>query len=716
MRNLIRHLLYFTASTWLTQLPAESDLTTAEVVELEPFIIESYGRVDDFAVVSVEYVDEADLQRLAQATLGETLSWVPGVSASYFAPGASRPVIRGLEGFRIRMLRDDIGTLDVSESSPDHGVALEPLLVREVDIHRGPSALLYGSAAIGGAVNSASRVLPETPPPRTMVGSQEVRFDSASQGFSGAAYSQATAEGVVIALAGSVRDSDDYEINGNARTAAYDATFNPIVNDPVAGVAVPIENPSGRLPNTFHESRSWSAGLAWLPESLPIGLNGAYSRYDSTYGVPYQFPGDSADLFGDTSLDLRHERFDLEARTELDHPALMGLDAHFGYADYRHVELFNGRAKDADKAFEDVVYDQHALEARLDWYLQPFDWWRAVAGVNGLRTVRENSFLARPPREETRIPYWFETDSLGWFLLQTFTVEELTLQVGGRYEWQSIARDDFGIITTQRDYGSSAAASLTWRRQSEGLLRNFAVTPSLSYVERLPSSTERYAFWPNPAINRFLIGGDRDGVPLAKERSLGGELGVEIQLGQFGGRFNGYYYEYDNFIFLQDQFGLQNPARYVEKDATFWGYEGELSWLQPLLGGASLKVSAMSDYVRGHNETDDQPLPRMPPLRIGSRLDLNWRGFDAGFEARYAFAQDRVQPQTETVLPELETDAYTELNADFAYTLRVGSTEATAFLRASNLLDEERRVHTSFLKDVAPLPGRSFSLGMRLSY
>ncbi len=641
------------------------------------------------------------------------------MSSSYFGPGASRPIIRGFDGYRVRTLQDGIGTLDVSDSSPDHGVALEPLLIREITIHRGPGALLYGNSAIGGAVNATSRNFPEELPGDPLTGSLESRYDSAAEGKSAAGYAHLTVGETVFTLTGSARESEDYDIPGKARTAEYDRTFVPLVNVPGFGT-VPVPNPSGTLPNTAHESTSYSVGASWMPEDLPITLGGAYSRFDSEYGIPYQYAGDPNDLFGFSSLSLRHERFDANARFEPGGGFLDTLHLHLGYADYSHTEKFDGRGKDADKAFDDTLFDQHALEARVEWFHRASESLEGVVGLHLQRQDLSASFLSAPPLATSRFGNRFETDNLGLFALETATVGDFVLQAGGRFESQTIrdrSLEEFGIVDDLRDRSSSFAVSLTWGRQGTGVFDEVALGPTISLVERIPTATERFAFWPNPAIQRFLIGGDKDERPLGTEKALGLEFGLEARSGPWSGRLSVYHYDYTDFIFLQDVTGPGNLAEYVDRDATFRGFEIELGWQRQLTSsGAVVTATVMSDYVRGQNETDDQPLPRIPPLRIGSRLEWEWKNLAAGLEYRHAFSQDRVQPETDTVLPELETDAYDEVNFDVAWDFDFRARTLTVFLRGTNLLDEERRIHTSFIKDVAPLPGRSFNLGARLSF
>lgn len=691
------------------------------VFELEEFsvVAERFGEVGDYSLVSVQVLEAEELQRQIQTTLGETLAWEPGLNASYFGPGASRPVIRGLGDYRVRMLVDDIGTLDVSENSPDHGMPLEPLLIRRVDIHRGPDALLFGNAAIGGAINSQTRYLPDALPERPLSGAVETRYETASDGRSAAAYGTARAGDLALRLTGARRNADDYAIPGQARTSSYEQTFNPQVNNPSLGLSEPVPNPSGRMPNTSIESETASVGALWEPESARGRLGLAYSRYESSYGVPYQYGGDANELFGDTSLDMRQSRLDLDASLDLDLDTVERLRFRLGQADYSHEEIFSGKAKDADKVFEDTTMGLDSTEARLDIYHQLFENLEGVAGVHGFARELEASRLTAPRSPASRVTNLFDTQNLGAFLVETWTAGRWTLRGGYRYEQQTIedlSLQGFGFTREADASSQSLALGLTWRDYQIWGFDELALTANVSRIERLPSETERYAFWSNAAIQRFIIGADNAGTPLDTERSHALELGFEAHRGDWSGRLNVYQYDFEDFIFLQDIKGIGNLAQYVAKDALFRGGEAELTWRVREDAESVLRLKGMVDWVRGENQTDDTHLPRIPPLRIGTRLEYERGVWECGTELRYAFAQERVQEETTVAQPELETDDYLELNLDASYRWALAHGELSLFARASNLLDAERRTHASFLKDVAPLPGRSLSLGARWSF
>ncbi len=703
-------------------LPAQDllqPLESSPVEELEEMTVVAEAVVAGppllgFSGQSTSTVSAETLSLNAASTLGETLAWEPGVSSGYFGPAASRPVLRGFEGVRVRMLRDDLGTFDLSDISPDHGVALEPFLLESVEIHRGAASLLYGNSAIGGAVNARSRVLAREMPERPVSGGWETRYDTNGDGLAGAGYLTLAEGPWVFRFTGSARDSGDIRIPGRARSGAYQILENPGVYNPATGTVVPVPNPDGVLPNSSHEGSTWSAGLSWLPENLPLFLGVSYSRFDNLYGVPYHYPGDATDLYGDHTLDLGQDRFDLEGRMEFEEGFISRMDARLAYAAYRHAELFEGLGKDRGRDFPDTTLEKDAIETRVDLHHGRED--GRFAGVIGISGGTEDLTALRavfPPPDLQQVRSTLRSDSAGLFLLEKYRAGEWTAQLGYRAEKLRIhdhSLEQFGIFQGQNDLSHSGSLSLGWERENAGPFDRLAATGTLSGVERLPSAVERYAFWNNAGIGRFLVGGDLDGTPLRAEESLGYELGVEAEKGPLRGRLNLYRYDFDNFIFLQEAPGLTGgfgrAAQYIERAASFTGFEAEAAWQIR----EELSLSLMSDYVRAENEDDGEPVPRMPPLRFGGRLEWKSGDFTAGLEVRHATAQDRVKPAPR---PELPSGSYTLVNADASWTLPVSNHELTLFLRAVNLLDEEARVSTSFRKDVAPLPGRGLTLGIR---
>ena len=583
---------------------------------------------------TVRQVPAEVLQRNAQTTLGETIGWEPGVSSSYFGPGSSRPVVRGFEGVRVRMLRDDLGTFDLSDLSPDHGVTLEPYLLDTVEIHRGPASLLYGNSAIGGAVNARSKVLARERPERAISGGWETSYDTQGDGTAAAGNLSLMTGPLVFRFTGSGRDSGDISIPGRARSGAYEILENPSVYVPETGTAVPVPNPDGTLPNSAHRGSSWSAGVSWLPEDSRFLLGASYSRFDSRYGVPYFYPGDATDLYGDYAIDLQQDRFDIEGRTNLEGGFITKVETHLAYGAYRHAELFTGKGKDHGRDFPDSVFEKDAIEGRFDLHHVGFE--GKLSGVTGISAGTEDFTAVRtvfPPPDAQQVRSTFRSDGAGAYFLEKLELGEWSAQAGHRVEKLRIldqSLDQFGIYRGENDFSHSSSGSLTWQREQAGPLDRLGVTAIVSAVERLPTAGERYAFWNNAGIGRFLIGGDLDGTPLSSEKSTGYELGIEMKREPVTLRLNGYHYDFDNFIFLQevvaDTGGFGRAVQYIERPATFTGFEAEMDWKLR----EELKLTLMSDYVRAENTADDEPIPRMPPLRFGGRLEWSTDRFTAG--------------------------------------------------------------------------------------
>lgn len=664
---------------------------------------------------TVRVVPEATLRRNAAASLGETLGWEPGVSSGYFGPGASRPVIRGFEGVRVRTLHNDIGTFDLSDISPDHGVAIEPMLLESAEIHRGPAALLYGNSAIGGAVNSRSKAIARVLPDRPLTGGIESRYETNGSGLVESGLLTFAHESWVLRFTGSLRDAGDIAIPGHARSDDYERLENPRVYDPGAGLTFPVPNPRGVLPNSAHEGSSASVGVSYLPPSAGIEFGGSYSHYANRYGVPYFYPGDATDLFGDHTLDMTLDRIDLESRIRFD-GWISKAEGRLAVGTYDHGEYFTGKGKDDGRDFLDTRLCKDSLESRLDLHHRE---WHGFTGMAGVSLLHEDLSTLRtifPPPDLQRVNGGFESVGGGVYFLETYQRGDWSARLGHRIETtrvRDLSLESIGYVAQEREVSTSLSASLAWEKTHVGPLDRLKVTGIVSDIERAPTATERYAFWNNAGIGRFLVGGDLDGTPLSLEQSLGQEIAIEAARGPLIARLNAYHYDFENYIFLQEDpaltGGFGRAVQYIERAARISGFEAELEWKL----NDAFTLTTMSDAVHAHNVTDDQPIPRMPPWRFGTRLEWSHQDWTAGMEIRHATEQDRVKPHPRG---ELTTDAYTMVNLDVSRTIQAAPCQVTFFLRATNLLNEEARLSTSFRKDVAPLPGRGLALGLRCDF
>lgn len=675
--------------------------------------------VSDLAIQPVMKLAGKELQRRALGTLGETLAGMPGVTSNYFSPGASRPVIRGFEGYRVRMMRDGLSTMDLSDTSPDHGVAVEPILAEEIEVHRGPASLLYGNGAIGGAVNVKTRSYARERPPHAITGGVDSRYETASEGWAESGWVAVQGGPFVLQLTGSIRESEDIRIPQTARTPESDLLSNPRTRDPRTGVLSNVPNPSGRLPNSFHQAESYSIGLSLLPEDSPLWSAFSFSNHESRYGLPYSFDGDINSFFGDAVIDFTQERYDWEAGYDFDEGIIESIQVKVANSQFAQDEQIIGRQKDQGRFISDTLLSKDVTEGRLSIYHSGFG--DRLDGVVGVHAFTEKFSASRllVISPERRVASYFDTTNLGVYALEKLTVGDFRFQLGGRWEEQTILNR---TLVTRPAVGLSKsayslAAAATWEKRDWLTMDRFALTAIYSRTQRIPTSIERYAFWNSAALGRYLVGGDVDGQELDLEQSTGVEFNLDAKWKRGAVHLSGFHYDYDNFIFLQELprgVTLQRSATYIERAATFFGWEAEIEAHLLKRDQQRVTLKFLGDYVRGYNEKDREFIPRMPPMHLGGRLECEFGRFSGGLELRHALEQTRVKTGFRS---ESGTDPYTLINADFAWQIMRGDRyELSMTLQATNLLDADARQSTSFRKEVAPMPGRGFSIGMQLRF
>ncbi len=649
-----------------------------EVYELDDFIVSAGPGLRSLAdyAAPVDIVTASELSHDSGGSLGAVLDWQPGVSATSFSSGASRPILRGFDGPRVRILESGIEALDASDTSPDHGVAVEPLLVERIEILRGPSTLLYGGSAIGGAINVIDKTMPRSMPAENEVeGAIEARYDTVSEGQTYIGHATVGKDNWALAVTGLHRDAEDYNIPGDAVEEEDAAHKN--------------------LENSFHDSNLYSVGGSWF-FSEENRLSASFSRYESRYGVPgHGHDDDHGGGGGDhedeesVSIDLERDRYDLEL--ELVDPAawIEAIRVRLGYTDYTHKELEGGSTG--------TVFDRSGWELRGEAAHAP--WAIIDEGVFGIQ-ISDTEFEATG--EEAFTPK-SDTEIQALFFSQHIHGNPLHYEFGGRLERAGISPDERD--SDYEEVALSVAASIIWEIDEKQSL-----SLQLQRAQRHPTSTELYADGPHHATRQYEIGDPN----LDIETAYGADLSYFLETNGWNAEISVFYTYFEDYIFAEDQeFETDELHTYQFKavDAQFYGLEAQFDYALLQTEETQLLLSLMGDYVRATNEDDGSDLPRIPPMRIGSRLALEQSNWDAGLELRYAFEQQDTAPE------EPGTGDYLQVNADYSrnFDLR-GNRQLTLFLRGENLLDQTIRNHTSFLKDEAPLPGRNLTLGARLSF
>ena len=620
------------------------------------------------------------LTTVRQPTLGETLAALPGVSTTYFGPGASRPILRGLGANRVRVLANSTDTLDASNTSPDHAVAVEPFLVKRIEVVRGPASLLYGSAAVGGVVNVIDHRIESELPPRAVSGLLDTSVTDNGAGYAaGAALDVALLaqrednSGLVLHLDGFRREADDLEVPGFS-------------GQPGA--------PKGELINTDLAAKGASAGLSYVSETFDAGLN--YNGFDTIYGVPNE---------ENVSIDLRQRRLDASADATVDFGVFTGARAKFAYSDYEHREL--------EGAEVGTILGQEGVDTRLELLNGELAGWTGALGAQFSHTDLSAA------GEEAFIPT-HRTDTAALFLFEELARDRVIWQVGARVEQRRIDADAFSSPG-----GATRAARSDDRTTFSG---SFGAIPTLnpgyklawttSYTERAPTGQELYADGPHVGTAAYEIGD----AGFDDERSLGAELSLRKVAGLVTGSLTGFVNTFDGYLFeegtgvLVDETNTPDPAgelertRFVQRDALFYGAEAEAVWHLHQAPRHALDLTTALDYVRAIERESEADLPRIPPLK--ARLALDWRknAWRLGADLVVLAEQNDAAPR------ETATDGYALLGLGAGYCVETGHATYDFFVRASNLTDEDARVHTSFLKDIAPLPGRAFTAGVRADF
>jgi iron complex outermembrane receptor protein len=687
----LRSLSLVTTLTVATLAPAQTITPASDGHEhghlhLEDLIVTAspLARAPDEISAPTSVLAGDALTRRQQPTLGETLAGLPGVDSTYFGPGASRPVIRGLGGDRIRVLTGGVGTLDASVASPDHAVSLDPLLIERVEVVRGPAALLYGGGAIGGVVNVIDGRIPEELPAGPVTGRFEVRGGTVADERATAAVLTGAAGKIAWRIAGFRRSTADVGIPGFAETDSGQAEHNEAEDGPLA---------YGTLPNSATDTSGASFGLSYINGRGHLGF--AYSGLNSLYGVPGHAhhaeaaPGAGAEDHSGVRIDLRQRRWDVHGEWLAPVGLLRAARLQLGVADYRHVEL------EGDEVGTQFGNDAH--EGRLELLHVPLG---GLEGALGWQFSRSD-FTAEG--EEAFVPPTV-TDQQAVFLYEELVHGDWTAQFGARVDRQKVTPAAASGHAARRHTGGTFTAGLIWRLSEAGSL---AVSASAN--ARAPNAQELYADGPHAGTGAYEIGD----ATLGTERARGLDVSYRHRRGPVTGEVSVFLNRFDGYIYEQatgaEEDGLPVYA-FVQRDAELYG--GEVEVVYHLHEGRDelTDLRLFADTVRAASTDAGTPLPRTTPVRFGAGFDWQRGPWTLSAEWRRVSRQDRLAPG------ETATAGHDLVGLDAAWRFPAGRAHGEIFLRGSNLLDATARVHASFLKDVAPLPGRGFTAGVRLSF
>ena len=744
------------ASFGLLQSAAQS----GQIEELEALTIKSspLGVSTKNVTQAWSVLTDEKLDKAKGVTIADTLSDTPGISQTTFGPTANRPMIRGLDKFRIRMLQNGTDTFGVSAQSEDHVVPIDPLMVDRIEVLRGASSLLYGGSAIGGVVNVIDRSIPTSlfsTPGATLLSS----YTSVNEGLSYGATAFGSSDKFSFQINGFKREYEDYDT----------PTF--YTEDHHSGA---LKGPYNIVENSHSDSSSIGFGGSYMLDSGFAGFS--YSKYENDYGVP----GEHAE--SETLIEMESDRFEFRYEIEVsDSDWLTGVDLNIGYGDYKHSESgyedeagpdnILGTTDDERDYHTHATYLREGSEGRIGFEHEIGDF-RGVFGIHGLfdefKIDGEESILGGQTKVWTltagpdTVPNTpddvnvstsspsnpkitgEESSRLALFLIEEYDLsDDTTLNTGIR--WESIDRDYEGTSDIE-DSTFSASGGV-----SHVLNELWNISGNINYSERTPDTAELYSDGAHHATESYEIGNKN----LDNESAVGVEVIVRKTVGKVTGQFSIFHTKYNDYIFLEEgedirdsEGNLKNDFVYPELDgddgipdtgdenereagfpagveglpvkeyeavkAEFQGIEFEIDWLASENSGYDLLLSAYGDMLRGKNKSESVNLPRIPAARLGFGFEIQQEKFDFGMKLTRSFKQDKVAVHDDH--SEDTTAAYSLLNAFASYDLNFGDSVGELFVKGYNLTDELAYNHSSVLKQYAPLPGRSVEIGLKFDF
>ncbi len=652
------------------------------------------GGLTSESLVGVSVVGKEELSQRMAGSVGELLKYEPGVSSTFFGPGASRPVIRGQGGDRIRMLDNGIGSIDASSSSPDHAVAAEPALAERVEIIRGSGLLRYGSSGSGGVINVIDGRIPNKVPDNPIEGAARAGYSTVDEGreLSFGANFKPTYGGALVPVfhaEAAWRKTDDYGIPGFTESERFRALEEEEVEAHEGE-----EHPFGTVENAASDSFSVALGASLIGENGYFGL--AVKSLDSEYGIPGGHGHEEGEEEeagheeeGGVHVQLKQFRYDANGSLTLHGGWIERVDLFAGIADYKHSEI------EGDGAIGTVFRNQ-GWEGRAEFIQRQRGQYRAAYGLH----FRNREFSAIG--EEAFVPPT-DTEQVGLYTFQETSMGDWHFETAGRLERTTHTRISDGV--DQQFDGISVSFGLD-RHVSSSL----KIGGTLFRTERAPTSDELFANGPHLATAQFEIGN----ISLGKEVATGGEMVARYDQGNTAITLNLYRTWYAGYIFGEETGAVEDGLEvfaFTASDAVFQGFEFQLEQNLGQWAGWDWQGLVQLDLVDAYlTEGAERGLPRIPPASGLFRLEADQDAFSVYGEV---FVAAKVDSATEH---ELDTDGYALLNVGIAWRPLVGTDGVTIRIAGNNLLDSEARQHTSFLKDVVPLPGRNVRLSLDVAF
>lgn len=649
-----------------------------EMVITAPLERPLFKQVQSAAVLSGQ-----NLNLALEPSLGQTLSRMPGVSSSYFGPASSRPIIRGLDGDRVRILQNGLNTIDASATSADHAVSFDTSNLKSVEVVRGPATLLYGSNAIGGVVNAIDGRIVDEKLDGTIRGALNSRYTSVDNGYLSSLMVEGGHKGLAFHVEAFTRAAEDFRIPGNARTT-NEQTLNPLP---------PGETETRKImPNSNLRTEGATGGLSYIWDKGFVGFS--WTEFHTNYGSPAE---------PNVVIDMHQQRLDVRGAFYKPLPRIKEISYKLATSSYEHTEYDSGQPS--------TLFTNKGYDGRLEVKHEK------IAGMEGVLGYQSGRSEFTSAGSEAFLPPTI-TQSNSVFFYEDISRGPVSFQFGGRYDHtgvESLASAAFGPALARTFNNFSGSAGIVFTPNDE-----YAVAFTINHAERAPTYQELFANGTHAATGAFEIGNSN----LNPEKSLGFDLNVRKRIGWVTGSVGGYYNRYSNFI---GQFPtgivhvvggeIYNELIYQATNAEFIGSELEATFhllhpitTEPPEHQTNLHWQLKADVVRARDTQTGLSLPRIPPFHLTNTLVLEHGAFGARLEGIYA------APQSRLTTNESRTDSYFLVNLTLTYRIKQGPTTLDIFVKGMNLTNEDAREHASVLKDRVPLPGRGLVAGIKLTF
>lgn len=667
----------------------------ADEAALESVVVTAPYPRDLLDVVQVGTVIEGDsLIRSLRGTIGQTLEGQAGVSSTSFGPGASRPVLRGAQGERVRVLVDALGSIDVSNTSVDHAVAIDPLVADRIEILRGPASLLFGGSALGGLVSIGTNRIPETPIEDGMTARARGSYGRAANERSVAGVAQARlAPGFQVYVDGSFLRAGDLRIPGFAESR--------IQREAEGELGLEDEDDKGTLENSAVRTASGAVGAGFVGEWGHFGI--AVSRFETRYGVPGKEEEGEEDEDGDfqtadsskrpqgggadVQIDLHQTRVDIGGRYRFASGPFEALSLRAGYADYGHVEL------EGDEI--GTAFDNQGGEGRLELVQRSRNGWRGASGLQlsyrDFQALGEEAFV--PPNT---------TFQLGLFTLQEWRSGPWLLEGAARFEHTRAKSDVLGISRSFETVSASAGVGYD-------LAEDWRIGLVASRLARAPAAEELFANGPHAATRSFEIGNPA----FTSEKGWGLALNLLGRTDRWSVQASAYLNQFSSFIVEVPTGAVEDGLpvfQFTQGRARLWGAELDVSYAWVRGATWTVVTDVVADVVRGRDRDRSEPLPRIPAARVKLGAEAQSDLADVRLELEVVGRQRRIAAF------ELPTEGFERLNASVVLRPLGRERDIRLVVEGTNLTDQEARLHSSFLKDAAPLAGRDLRVTLHMGF